>query len=240
MPTDSYAVFGGYRHDAWEMNLAEYTVHTRLSRRGKMITRIYRCVLDGEIISTTGPAGITTKLNQILTAYYRQNQDLEFYVDGDPTPHRLPSGLSISGTKVLEIAHLVGGAGQYNNRRNLRIVLQMEKEEPESQLIEWGETVKWIGTTGPRDTWYQGFLRPRRQRVCQRTVQTLVQSGYSVGWAGYVQPTGCMFPLLELQDRRIIVPGTPQNSGQALRMYPVQWTYSMATDSYTEGFPFAR
>jgi hypothetical protein len=236
----AFARYGGYQHDNWEMNLARYTVRTRLSPRGKMVSRIYRMELEGEIQSTTGPAGITTKLNAILAAYHVQNQDALFYVDGVLTPHILPQSNSVSGVKVLGISHDHGDGTEYANRRRVNIVIQSEKEEVESQLYDWQETVRWIGTTGPRYEWVQGFRRPRRQRVCLRTPMMLVQSGFSVGWAGYVEPPGPLYPLIEMEERRVIDPGTPKSLGNGLRLFPTRWSYTHITDTQTQGFPNIR
>lgn len=229
--------YGGYTHPDWEMNLMQMSVRTRISPRGKMLTRVMTMHLRGEIQTTVGTGDITSRLDAILTAYYVQNQDAKFYVNGSLTPHQFPNGLSISGNKVMEISHPFGDGTEYANRRTIDIVIQSEFEYAESQLVQHDESIQWVSTTGARDEWFQGFDRPRKQRICKRTVQHIVQSGSSIGWAGYHLPPGPLLPLYEHQEQRVVKLGHPRQFGQALRLYPCSWTYVHATDLYTETHP---
>lgn len=230
--------YGGYVHPDFEVNLANYTVQTRISPRGKMLSRIYRLHLEGEVLGESSE--ITTRLNGILTAYYQQNQDAKFYVNGALTPHYAFNSNSISGVKVMGISHPVADAAEYAVKRTIHIDLQSEQEDPESQLVDWQETVRWVGNTGPREEWFQGLIRPRKQRLCLATVQQIIQSGSSIGWAGYVLPPGPLLPLSEHQEQRQVELGTPKSFGQALRLYPCQWTYTHAMSNYTEISPNIR
>lgn len=233
----AHFTYGGYRHPDWEMNLMQMSVRTRLSPRGKMLSRVMTMHLRGEIQSDSGTGTITTRLNDILTAYYVQNQDAKFFVNGSLTPHQFPNALSISGNKVMEISHPFGDAAEYANRRTVDIVIQSEFEDPESQLVQWDESVQWVSNTGPRDEWFQGFFRARKQRICRRTIQTIIQNGSSIGWAGYVLPPGPLLPLIEHQEQRVVKLGHPRSIGQALRLYPCSWSYTHQTDLYTETAP---
>jgi hypothetical protein len=238
--SNTFFQYGNYRHPDWEMNLMSYRVFVKMSPRNKMLSRVYRLHLRGEIQSTTGSTGITTRLNAILSAYYVQNRDAQFYVNGQLTPHYAFNSDSISGVKVMNIEHPFGDGSEYANRRNIDIVIQSEQEAPESQLVDWQETVRWVGNTSQRDEWFQGFERPRKQRVCKRTVQRIIQSGSAIGWAGYVEPPGPLWPLSEHEDRRSLEFGTPKCMGQTLRLHPSRWTYIHTVGDYTEAFPNIR
>lgn len=236
---DTYLQWGGYRHPDWEMNLASYTKRARISPRGRIISYIYTMRLEGEILAT-GATDITTRLQQVINAYLAQNQDAKFYVDGVLTPHQLPNSFSVTGNKVIEFSHPRGDAAEYAVKRTVAVVLQGEYEDPESQLFDWHETIRWIGDCGPRDDWFAGFVRPVRQEVCQATTMRIVQSGMAIGWAGYVIPPGPAWPLIEHRPLREIDPGTPRFLGQGHRLYPIRWTYIHETDAYTETFPIPR
>lgn len=236
----AYMRYGSYQHPDWEMNLAQFSMRTRFSPRGRTISRIYTMRLEGEVQSSTGPDGITSRLQEIINAYFVQNQDAQFYVDGSLTPHYLPNSDSISGVKVLELAHMNGDAAEYANKRTLTVVLQSEQEDVESQLIQWDETVQIVGTCGPRYDWFVGFERPKRVLSAKRTLQTIIQTGSAIGWAGYVLPPGPLYPLLEQQELRDIKPGQPRQMGQALRLFPVRWSHTFISDAPLSPIPNIR
>lgn len=229
--------YGGFVHPDWQMNLMTMQVRTRVSPRGMMLSRVMNMHLRGEIQTVIGTDDITSQLNAILDAYYVQNQDAKFFVNGSLTPHQFPNGESISGNKVMQISHPFGDGSEYANRRTIDIVIQSEFEDPESQLVQWDESVQFISNTGPRDEWFQGFVRARKQRICKRTVETIIQAGSSIGWAGYALPLGPLLPLSEHQEQRTVRLGHPRCIGQALRLYPCSWSYTFQMDNYTETAP---
>lgn len=236
---DTYLQWGGLRHPDWEMNLASYVARARLSPRGRVVSYIYTMQLEGQI-QATGAAAINARLQGIITAYHTQNQDARFYVDGVLTPHQLINNLSSTGNKVVQFGHPRGDAAEYANKRTLSVIIQGEYLDPESQLYDWQETIRWVGDTGPRAEWVQHFQGVELQEVCQATSMRIQQRGRATGILGYVLPPGPAWPGIEHRPYRVIDVGAPKFLGQIHGLYQSEWSYEMETDAYTETFPTPR
>lgn len=232
---------GTHDHPVNEVNTRSFQVRRRYSRRGKRISVIMRLHLEGEL-QYDGPSALTAAMIELINAYRDDYKDVGLYENnGTPTPHRLlNSSTCISGVKILQHSWPRGDATQYANSRFFAITAQAEYADVESSLIEWREEIKFKGNCGPQ--WdYEETVNGLFPTVLKPvTKQTIIQSGYAVGFDAYVVPPGPRFPAIEHQDLREITPMSGEQQGLRACFFPIAWTYYFSSAFPLGGFPITR
>lgn len=225
--------YGSYSHPESEINVANITVRNIHSGRGRLRNVLFTYHLRGEICATT-TAEITSRIAEIEAAYSVEGRDFGLYLDTNtPTAHTLSNSHpnNLSGNRILQRPSFpVGGPTEYATGRTFDIIVQALFASPEAQILEYHETIRYIGTGGP-SVYVRNMLKgpPKLYLQCQRTAQRIVQSGRSIGFNGYVEPSGPIFPSYEHVDERMVEYGTPQFHGQQATEWPMQWAYYMSS-----------
>lgn len=180
-------------------------------------------------------AALTAKLAEVEAAFSQQFKDFIIYDNaGQPTVHKLINNQTLGGVKVLtRLEYPVSMGAEYSTYRNCTITLgadlPLNAQQGNNAIIDWQESVTYIGTGGPRYV-PQEFVeeRPVRQQVARYTVIRAIQSGSAMGFADYVPYPDPLFGEEYLDHPDVIrSPGTPQFMGNGVkRNYPTQWSYT--------------
>jgi len=242
-----YFQYGGYRHDDGEVNLS---LSKRVIRnaRGFGAYTTWTMQVEGVLIAEGQTAGeLQTSIRQqvaaVESAYSRDGLDAGlFHDDGTPSAHYLDSSASLGGVRLTGIEFDKDNRdGQYATGRSYRITLEADFPNPTVTLQQWHESLRFIGTGGPR------FLHvptlsglPQKQLVHQRTVVRCTQSGMAIGLRGYPLPPPPIFPAAELVDRREFTRDSPRNLHGAFIDWPIHWTYHFETAGPLVGVPNRR
>lgn len=235
-----YFQYGTYRHDDNEVNLTRMNIRYRLSPRGLRLSRIITLYLQGEICEDT-QAEITAKVQELINAYSVDYVNCALHQDdGTATPHGLDNGTSLTGVHVIQRSWPKGGPSEYATARTFSVTLEAEYPDTDSQLVEWEESLSYVGNTGPRFIVQDTYFGPFAQLTALKTTQRIVQFGRAVGFTAYVLPPGPLFPLIEHQDRRMVTLGSGKMQGQVACYFPTSWAYHFSTDVSIEAAPTTR
>lgn len=237
-----YARYGTYQHPDNEVNIANVDRQCRYSTRLRKLTTIVTINLQGELLADT-QATIDAKILQLQLAYATDGFDFGFFTDaGVLTNHRLLSTdpSCVCPVRVMRLSFPVGDPAEFAVKRTYSIVLQAEFLTPDSQLVEWRETIEYIGNCGPRWEVAETYEGPIKQLVNQRTSQKIIQSGRAVALQAVFLPPGPVLPGYELPDQRRVTLGSGRRLGRLALFYPTEWTYLHIAPSYTEVFPTTR
>jgi hypothetical protein len=194
--------------------------------------------IQGELIYDT-QAGISSAILELEAAYLYDGRDLVFHQDdGANTPHQLLSGNSLSGTRVRQFEFAPIGNGEYATARTFRIVVDAEYDISEKEVLEFRETLRFIGTTGPR--WRAIEIAvgsPLVQVLSQNSVQRIYQQGFARGLSGYPIYPGPLFPAIEhghLRQQEMIGPDQTRNF---YKNFGIRWRYVYSAGSPQSGQP---
>lgn len=232
----SYFVYGAHQHPANEVNLTRVDIRHRLSPRGRRLSRIVTMFLWGELQDTG--AALLTKIGELNDAYRVDYADAGLYLDdGTLTPHRLTNSNSLSGVKVLHQSWPKGDHAELATKRCFSVTLQAEYANVDDQIVRWSETIQGVGNCGPRwelvPTWFGAI----KFDVAIATVQRLVQYGNSIGFQGYAEPFGPLYPAYEHQDQREMERGSPTCAGFQYVNFPMRWAYFMEVPAPADPLP---
>lgn len=237
-----YWRYGTYQHPDNEVNVVNVTRKRRYSTRLRTLTTIVSVVLQGELLADTQSA-IDAKIAQLQAAYAIDGFDLGFFTDaGVLTNHRLISTdpSCVTPVRILDLSFPVGDAAEFAVKRKYQIVAQAEFLTPDSQLVEWHESVEYVGNGGPRWEIVDTYEGPIRQLVAQRTATKIIQSGRAVALQTPILPPGSLLPAFELPDQRRVTLGSGRRLGRLALFYPTEWTYFHVCPTYQEVFPVTR
>lgn len=239
-----YARYGSFQHPDNEANLEHIDYKCRYSTRLRKLTTIITMRIGGELLpSSSTQAAIDAAIDQLQTAYSTDGFNFGFFTDaGVLTNHRMIStdANCVCPVRVLSRSFPTGNPSEFAVRRTYSIVLQAEFLTPESNLVEWQESIEYVGNTGPRWEVVETYNGPIRQLVNLRTSQKIIQSGRAVALRTHILPPGPLLPAFELPDVRYVKLGSGRVVGRMPLFYPTEWTYTHITPSYREIFPTTR
>lgn len=237
-----YASYGGFQHPDNEVNIVRVEHRARFSPRNKRLTTIRTIYLEGEILADTQSA-LDAAVAAREDAYKYDGNDFGFYTDaGALTRHRLIQNdpYNLSGVRVINQSWPKGDAAEFATKRTFSVTLQAEIITADSQIVEWQETVEYVGNCGPRYEIVETYLGPVSQLLCKRTSQKIIQSGSALGFQGYILPPGPLLPSIEHQDLRRSALVSGKVMGRVALFYPSSWTYIHTSDRYREVAPVTR
>ena len=235
----TYWTWGAYSHPSGEVNLAKMSITHNLSPRGLKMERVERMHLYGQFCEDS-TSEVMTRIDELIAAYSVDYQDGGLYLDdGTPTRHLIQNGESISGSHVIHRSW-DGGPDELATTRTFDIIIETVYPDVESQLIYWEESVRVVGTGGPKfevtDTWNG----PLYTQVAANTKQSIIQSGKAVGWSAYVEPPAPIYPAYLHNELASVERGSGKMRGQLATHYPISWTYYMTLPLPGTAIPITR
>jgi hypothetical protein len=230
-----YVKIGDYTHPVNEVNLRRMEIKHRYSPRNKRLTKIITLYLEGELLAST-QSGITTAIGELLDAYRDDYNEIRLYQDDDtPTYHGIDNLDSISGVKILGRNWPKGDAAEYASKRTFSITAYSEYADAESQLVYWQETVRQIGSGGPRREVRDFYTGPREAITQLRTAVRVIQSGRAIGFTAYVTPPGPIYPAAVDHESMMQEFGSGQQQGLMACFYPSRWAYVHTLTNLSSG-----
>ena len=166
-----------------------------------------------------------------------------FCPDGTTTKNYMPA----SGPNVIVPPYIAKGPimptgerEEYVTKRDIQVVLESIVADPESQIVAYTETIRHVGNCGPQWVSHKTLVNTLFYSVYPASTQWIIQSGASIGFAGYYL-AGAV-PILPSQyehmERRVDIPGKPKRwtnwvwgSPVAVQgaYYPWEWEYVFET-----------
>jgi len=225
----SVTTYGSYVHTDNEVNLVTFSTQTRYSPRNKRLSQTKTLSLWGELIYSS-TASIISKINEVEQAYSQDYLDFRYTVGGSEAHTLLNSSNCISGVKVLQRSFPKGDPSQLATTRSFSVTLQATYDVSEVDLVSWTESIRTIGTGGPKFFVVETIAGPIAIYVTLNSAQYYSQQGMAVGYSNYISPPGPVNTAGEFQDRRVIDYISGRNMGQALRFFTTKWSYYMGRD----------
>lgn len=233
--------WGSYSHPANEINLVNIDVRNHHSGRGQLHNVLFTYYLRGEICDDS-TADITSRIAEIESAYSVEGQDCGLYIDAStPTQHVLTNNHpnNLSGNRIIQRPSFPeGGPTEYATGRTYSIIIQALFASPESQVIEYQESVEFYGDCGADvEVWHPIRGAPRLYQRSERTAQRIVQRGHSVGFNGYAEPFGPLYPQYEHRNKRYWKRGSPIFRGRQFTNWPMEWAFVMTAPTAQDSPP---
>ncbi|ANS03305.1 hypothetical protein [uncultured Mediterranean phage uvDeep-CGR2-KM19-C37] len=222
-----YFKYGSYQHDDNTVTLASVSRQAIFSPRGRRQIMRERLQISGVIIAST-QATIKSAVDALEAAYADDGKDAGLYHDNDSvSSHFLDSSASLGGVRVVSgPSYPKGDGAEYATGRDFTVVLEADFPESGEELTSFQETLRIVGTGGPRFAIVEVLNGlPQSQIVQQRTSVVATQSGRSVGLTAYPFVPPPIFPVFEIQGRRDISTGSPTLNNTVHTNWPVSWVY---------------
>ncbi len=231
--------YGGHQHPAQEVNLVRFEIQPLYTRRRVRWATLYRAHLLGELIYT-GQDTLRNKMNELIAAYADNYKDFGLYHDdGTPSPHFIQNNHpdNYSGNLITYRSWPRGEPDEYATVRTFQIIIEATFINPDSNLVEWRESVALQGTGGPKWEWRKAWVRTGgiitpvdfQIQTNPATTQWIYQYGYAEGLTVY--PVGNvpppLFPAWEEQWKRSWIQHDPERLGQGFVRFPLSWQYVM-------------
>ena len=238
-----YATYGTYTHSAANYNAVNLTRMQQIpqySDRRKRFAYLYRLHLRGELLADT-QAGIHSLIEALIQAYADNGKDWTLYHDDNtPTRHRLIQNHddALSDVQVEHRSWPVGDPAEYATGRVFHIIMRQLVAAAESQILEYWETIRYIGDCGPT-------LKPVRlplgtaiiQTVSAKSPAMMVQHGRVVafqGWPDLYVPNSYLPNYLTKVDLHYL---KPRYSGRQYTHYGIEWMYHHVLPEFTVVHP---
>lgn len=234
------AMWGSYAHPDQEIKIKRYYKRAKISPRGLRESVTIGAFLEGWVVADT-EADVASRIVEIETAYAFDNNDFVMLnTAGAEGPHVLKSSnpQCLTGVKVMDFQWTDHDPTELLNNRSFTIQLEADYIDPASDVIEYEESYEFIGDCGP--AWISKEFahgQPQDVLICDQTVQTMIQSGHSIGLQNYIFPLGPFDPSRYHRDDFRIKPYSGIYNGRGYSHFRLEWSYRHSFTSYRGGFP---
>lgn len=224
--------YRGFLHPANECTVA-IKVKNNFDKAGRRIGRTETWNITGLIQAAT-QLKVDAACAAMEQAYEEDGGDAILYLNaGGPAHRKLTTADSLTGVRVLEGVDYPDGKGaDFSTYRHYAITLEATyyKKKGKFNLLEWQETLSWVGTGGPKFIFLPLLVGiPDKQFTQQHTTVKLTQSGHAIGRYKYPRMAKPLFPGDEHVDQRGHGKETPKRKGPPgrpfLTDYKVDWSY---------------
>lgn len=232
-----FVKYGSYVHPSDEAGI---TFDQRAIRTGRGQPYLIRstAIGSGSLLADSESA-MSAKVTALLNAYATDGLDFGLYhTNGTATPVFLSSSASISGTQVVS-KRFPKFDSVYATNYPFQVVVEADYFDIDAPaILEYGETITYIGTGGPRPVGIeleQGF--PVIQITRDRTLCRAIQAGRALGRLGYyVNPP--LFPAFLVNPDNAVSYDAPFRHGTGFTGYGASWTYQyLSTVPFTQLVP---
>lgn len=211
-----------------------------------------RADIKGTLISQAGSqADLTAQIQAIQTAYVNGGDLVLIGNDGSRLPSSILNAKTLGGTRVVSAPSFPELRGaQWVTYLTWTAAIEAELPTIVGGLALWSfeESISFQGTGGPAFDVIECVQgSPVPQTIAQRTAMSAVQDGKAVGYLGpplLGGPGGAMLPLwpaIEQQQYRVIIPGSPRRTGSGFntsyKQFPLAWRYTFKSPTPFGGEP---
>lgn len=224
----SLASYGGVELLENEVNLRRVDDVRRFSKRDLSLSRVVTFYLE-IYIQATG-AALRTRIDAIRTMFATQYQDFLYKIDG-VSVHGLTNAGSLTGVKVIQHSWPNGDATELANKRTASVTLQAEYPFADSNVVFWKESIRYVGTGGPRTTVEETYDGPKATEVAQTTAIRILQHGQAIGFIAHVTAPSPLFAaganLIHHEDQFVKEYESGEQQGLVACYFPTRWAYPM-------------
>lgn len=219
-----FVKYGTYAHPSDEAGV-QFSIRSILDANGLPFQSRRTAVVSGTLLAET-EIGMSNKVQALINAYSENGHDLGLYhTDGTVTPIFLSNSSSVNGVQVVD-HNFPTPDSVYATNYDFRITLQadyMVGEGTSTDVLEYSETLTYIGNGGPRVVGIELELGlPAMQRTRQRTLCQAIQSGRSVGFLTHVIPNPYWPTLLQNPDSSVSLDTALRGGAHS---YAASWNY---------------
>lgn len=232
------AMWGSYAHPDQEIKIKRYYKRAKISPRGLREAVTIGVFLEGWVVADTETA-VASRIIEIETAYAFDNNDFVMLnTAGAEGPHVLKSShpQCLTGVKVMDFQWTDHDPSELLNNRSFTIQLEADYIDPASDLIEYEDSLEYIGNCGP--DWITKELPhgpPQDVLLCDQTIQTVIQTGHSIGLSNYYLPLIFNSSRAHGNAQRE-KPYSGQYNGRGYTHFRMEWTYIHTFTSDVRGF----
>lgn len=225
-------IINGYELDQYCGGLSSSQIFSMVNPttgRAKIHTKALH--IEGEILGAN-QAAVDTQIEALEEAVetLAENSagDVGLTLNDGTTPskHWLDNSASQGGIRLVNFQWLPCVGTQYATRRSFQLICEADfLADAANNLIQYEETIRRIGTTGPVFI-YQPVLYGawRKVQIHSQSTTLLVQSGANVGYE-YIEPPSSPLFADEHVERRVIDQGSGQWVNGKKRNFTRTWAY---------------
>ena len=244
-----YVKYGTYSHEIGQDSIT-YTVEPQYSQwRGFQYASKVTMTAQG-VLQPTATKTLSARIDDFLAAYNTNGKTFGLYHDsGAATQHVIDSThlLLKDGPKVIVRKWPKGDRGEYACHREYFVEVSAvfsynDTNDPWPGIVKYQEKMRYVG----QGAIYRKFLYDQDAKEWEQTIYggfpiKLIQSGSSIGWAGYALPLDAVEPSRLLEHLTIHEPG-PIYLGTEFKgtEYHYRWSYTMELPAYTTHIHFPK
>lgn len=223
-----YVKYGDFSFLGEEAGLSTRCEFVHSKRGFKKYQRV-RYDIFGELCIPSGQYDITSRLNEIISAFSEDDKDIGlFHDDGTPSQHFTSTTLNnLTGNQVIAKQFPVTDKGEYTSGRQFQITVSALLLDPSSSLIEHQDVLMRQGNAGPLYQWKRNiFWSHYPEIVAPSTVQVMAHEGYRVGITGWPLPVTPFYePPFEQNHIRRVTHHSPVRHPKGYTEYKTSWSY---------------
>ena len=245
--TEMYIQYGSYAHAPGEANLINFIARPLRSARGVQEKVVVEAHVSGQVKANPGDDeyDVANKVQAIENAVSRDGRDWGLYhSDGSPTPHILYTNdsFSLTGNQIVHRMFPSSHNGEFSTGRDFSYVVRNTFRATDSNILDYQESIGYIGTTGPKVVWKENKYLPAYYEVDSfRSLQTIKQTGYAITNGTYlIPPPPILPPPFELQHLRGIRRTSPRRWSQGVEGFRIEWNYTFNVPQIFGAFPSIR
>lgn len=206
--------------------------------------RIYNVMdlkVSGELHCDDGD--MDDQISDFIDAFASDYKTLALYRDDDTmTRHTLDidDPTLVDGPWVHARTWPRGDRGEYATQRTFMVHGRAIFDANTNPILRYHESVQTVGQGARYAALYDqdgNFIRPQ---VVPNSVVQITQSGYSIGWQGYVFPLGSVEPTYLDADRTVLVAETGRTGRADTMEYAYRWRYHMSAPTLSAYAPTIR
>ena len=199
-------------------------------------------ILRGKLLECAGGESLSDQIDKVIDAFSFDCRTLGLYNDdGSVTQHVLPAGVAslVDGPKVVRFSWPRGDRAEYATLGHRSFYIEVralydygEVCDTVNGIVDYHETLQYVGLGGPQHSkWYTQDNVLHSWTGRQLSTTTLIQSGYSVGWGGFVLPLPPVEPASCHWDKCVEEYGSPTVGQVQSKEYKMRWRYVMTLAS---------
>ena len=222
-----YFKYGSYQHAAGDIVLSSIARSTEYSPRGDPQLSKLSWSLQG-VIQGSSPSDLTSQLEALEAAYAKHGQHAGLYETGGvATVHQMPNAGALGGVRSSGVSYPQGDGIEYATMRSYAVTLDADYPFDGVTLLEFSETLSFVGTCGPRFVYLSTLNGPPEKQIVQKkTTQKVTQSGQALGYFNRPSPPPPLWPGDEHEDQRSISKTSPRVLFGRELDHGIQWSYS--------------
>lgn len=222
--------YGSFDFHPWECSLGVFAEWKRSDRGYKTFQNVV-FTFKGDIVGED-QYDINARYSAMTNAFSSDGRSCGLVHDnGTPTRHWMPNHNerpdNLTDVQVIHQRLPDTVDGEFVSGRKFEFVVASMYLQPDSQILEFRETLTRQGTAGPVWRWERDrFWGVYPILVAPASSQILIQQGHTVGVTGYLSPQPPLYGApFEIEEQREIKHIGPKRMRKGNYQYTTAWRY---------------